>query len=491
MEELVNWNYRAFKDDPDVKFLYDQGTVEIETINSQWKDYAFVSLDYSPFYRGHGWENDLFYFGYEFSRPFTREDYEILKKKHSKIIIGVRFTNVGTEGRKKHWNSNTSDDIYQGDYINLDSVSKLPLRAELDSEKTLLGKIPAFLFQTNCLFFLVEDWEIIDAFLHYQILHNVYDLCAKKEIDPRRFFICDNSLVEKDFIHEKYHVYFKHRFRPKKPQVKRLGFPRFEAMTAIHYSGNDGAKRFTAPELNLTIQRKKKFLFLNRRARYHRTAMILRLDENNLLDNFYFGWGDKDGYYDPHFGQLMPHKDWRQHRRQQKAAGLNPNYSKHPFFEKAPYRLDCDLNLEEKDPPHFGPRCDNKGIYSFVQDSYISLVSETDISPHYAFLTEKTFKRFAWKHPFLIWGNPYSLGHLRDLGYRTFSPWLNERYDTIQDPKKRFDVLFAEIERLSSMSLEDIHKMYLEMIPVLEHNFQHFNHSSVLERSFNRMLEKI
>ncbi len=482
MEKLVNWSYRAFKGDPDVEFLYNQGTVGIKGINPKWRNYALVSLDYPPFFKGNrGWENDLFYFGYGFCRPFTPKDYQILKKKHSKIIIGVRFTTISRKERQKHWGLNTPDDIFRNDFRNPYPIDKLSKK--LVSEPSVLENIPPFLFQTDCTFFLLEDHEIIDPGLYYFILHTTYTFCRKNKIIPTRFSVCDNSLNEDFPCEEIYHNFFR-----KKKQIKHFGLPRFETMTAAFYSGNDNSDEFKDLEFDYTFQRKKKFLFLNRRARYHRTAMILRLYEANLLDDFYFSWGDEDGNYDLNFRELIPHIDWSKYKP---SGASNSNYLKHPFFEKAPYRLDCDLNLEEKGPPYFGPGCGNEGIYSFVQDSYISLVSETDISPHYTFLTEKTFKRFAWKHPFLIWGNPYSLEHLRNLGYRTFSPWINEEYDDIQNPKKRFDALFAEIERLSAMSLEDIHQMYLEMIPVLEHNFNHFNHSAGLERSFNRMIEKI
>ncbi|MHA2096370.1 MAG: hypothetical protein ACW98F_17245, partial [Candidatus Hodarchaeales archaeon] len=392
-------------------------------------------------------------------------------------------TTISQRVRKEYWGNNTPNDIFRDDFRNPYPIDKL-LPKDLLSEKSILNSIPSFLFNTDCLFFILEDHEIIDPCLYYFILHTTYDFCRKNKILPERFVVSDNSLNERFPCEEIYHDYFR-----KKKQIRHLGIPRFEAMTAIHYSGNDGqCLKPESLDWNLTKERKKKFLFLNRRGRYHRTAMVLQLYEKNLLDNFYFSWGDTDGYYDPNFGELMPHIDWYQY----KAAGtLNLNYPKHSFFEGAPYRLDCDLNLEEKGPPYFGPGNDNEGIYSFVQDSYISLVSETDISPHYCFLTEKTFKRFAWKHPFLIWGNPYSLKHLQNLGYKTFSPWIDERYDSIQNAKKRFDMLSVEIERLAAMSLEEIHQMYLEMIPVLEHNFQHFNHSSVLRRNLNRMLEKI
>lgn len=484
MEKLVNWSYRAFKGDPDVEFLYNQGTVGIKGINPKWRNYALVSLDYPPFFKGNrGWENDLFYFGYGFCRPFTPKDYQILKQKHSKIIIGIRFTTISREERQKHWGLNTPDDIFRSDFRNPHPIDKL-LSKKLTSQKSVLENIPSFLLGTDCVFFLLEDHEIIDPCLYYFILQTTYTFCERNKISPFRFFICDNSLNTKFPCEEIYHTFFQ-----KKKKIRHFGFPRFEAMTAIYYSGNAGPNRaFKDPKFDYEFKRKKKFLFLNRRARYHRTAMLIRLYEADLLDEFHFSWGSTDGIYDANFGQLIPHIDWSKYKS---ARAPNPNYLKHPVFEKAPHRLDCDLNLKEKGPPYFGPGCDNEGVYSFVQDSYISLVSETDISPHYAFLTEKTFKRFAWKHPFLIWGNPYSLEHLRNLGYQTFSPWINEEYDSIPNPRDRFDILFAEIERLSAMSLEEIHQMYLEMIPVLEHNFNHFKHSSVLERSFNRLIQRI
>jgi len=326
------------------------------------------------------------------------------------------------------------------------SVADAEDLAAVDYRKTLLGRIPPFLFDTNCLFLIIEDHEIVDPKFYYHIMNNIHDLCERLDVSPTRFTLCDNSVGELDKRKKEYYSKYQ-----TKAQIGFIGLSRFESMTATYYSGHTGVGKIDVRELeiDLTQKRSKRFLSLNRRARSHRTAMIMRLYDSDLLDNFHFSWGETDGYYDSDFDFLFPDLDWSGYQ----LAGMEKTNTrkKHPAFNNAPYHLDGDLNMEEKGPPYFGPFSSSKEIYPFVRDSYISLVSETDISSHYTFLTEKTFKRFAWKHPFLIWGNPHSLKSLQRLGYKTFGDWFDEGYDSIIDPKERFDVLFAEIERLSAL----------------------------------------
>ena len=52
----------------------------------------------------------------------------------------------------------------------------------------------------------------------------------------------------------------------------------------------------------------------------------------------------------------------------------------------------------------------------------------------------------------------FFLAKLREIGYKTFSPWINESYDEEVDNDKRFFMILDEIKRLCSMSKEEIHK---------------------------------
>ena len=93
------------------------------------------------------------------------------------------------------------------------------------------------------------------------------------------------------------------------------------------------------------------------------------------------------------------------------------------------------------------------------------------------FLSEKIFKPFATKHPFIAVAFPGTLDVLKHLGYRTFSPWINEEYDQIHDDEQRLLCVVDEIQRLSSQT----DQQWLEW----QHGIR-----DTIEHNFNRLLEK-
>jgi hypothetical protein len=57
-------------------------------------------------------------------------------------------------------------------------------------------------------------------------------------------------------------------------------------------------------------------------------------------------------------------------------------------------------------------------------------------------------------------GPAHALTELKKLGFRTFSPFIDESYDNELDPELRFKMIMAEIERLSKLDITDIHNWY-------------------------------
>ncbi len=69
----------------------------------------------------------------------------------------------------------------------------------------------------------------------------------------------------------------------------------------------------------------------------------------------------------------------------------------------------------------------------------VSLVTETDFTDgEIVRVTEKTVKALCLGHPALVVGNPSSLQLVRELGFETFSPFLDESYDAAEMAQERF-----------------------------------------------------
>ena len=73
--------------------------------------------------------------------------------------------------------------------------------------------------------------------------------------------------------------------------------------------------------------------------------------------------------------------------------------------------------------------------------------------------------------PFVIVGQFETLKVLKELGFKTFSPIINEDYDNEKDNEKRMDLVIEEIKRLNNMTHSEIDNMFWEFKGILIHNF--------------------
>jgi hypothetical protein len=85
----------------------------------------------------------------------------------------------------------------------------------------------------------------------------------------------------------------------------------------------------------------------------------------------------------------------------------------------------------------------------------ISVVLETVCWDPRIHLTEKILRPIACGHPFILAAGPGSLALLRNYGFETFSPWINESYDTETDHEKRLHSIAQELKRISALSAQD------------------------------------
>lgn len=125
-------------------------------------------------------------------------------------------------------------------------------------------------------------------------------------------------------------------------------------------------------------------------------------------------------------------------------------------------------------------------------DSHVVVVNESHYQGGFSRLTEKTYKVFPYHRPFIIVGPPYSLAYLRDQGYQTFAPFIDESYDMINDHEVRMQYLFSEIKRLkSTLSEPKPRGKFIDGLRrICTHNARHFRKNFEAEmhaRAFDRL----
>jgi len=102
---------------------------------------------------------------------------------------------------------------------------------------------------------------------------------------------------------------------------------------------------------------------------------------------------------------------------------------------------------------------------------FIEIVVETDTNSN-KWMTEKTIKNLYVGKPFLLMTGAHALQRLRDNGFKTFSPWIDESYDLIENSHLRFLAIQQQIDQIGAMSYDDVNRMQQEMMTVFEHNRQ-------------------
>lgn len=117
--------------------------------------------------------------------------------------------------------------------------------------------------------------------------------------------------------------------------------------------------------------------------------------------------------------------------------------------------------------------------YEPYLNSYFDIVTETfydnqsnEKEPWYKHesLTEKVWKPIAFYQPFIVVSWPGTLAKMRELGFKTYHPYIDESYDLEIDPNRRLRMVINEIIKLCNKTPEELHEWYWNMWGIIKHN---------------------
>ena len=112
--------------------------------------------------------------------------------------------------------------------------------------------------------------------------------------------------------------------------------------------------------------------------------------------------------------------------------------------------------------------------FAEAADSLIYVPTETVYFGQRTHLTEKTFKAIALEMPFVLVAPPHSLAYLREYGFKTFHPYIDETYDTIADPIGRLECVTQILTEIQARSAAEKLELHQQLLPRVEHNYNHF-----------------
>jgi hypothetical protein len=242
------------------------------------------------------------------------------------------------------------------------------------------------------------------------------------------------------------------------PEIKAVWIHLFEKMIKQNLHN----KRFQSNIILPVKDYSKSFLNFNRRWRLHRPILVALFCALGILDKGYISLGKtSEGIEWENVWKMILHQNRESPdiltillSKQEEICNLPPLY------------LDTDDLYQN--PVDLEPN--TQYLYS---ETYFSVVSETNFYKLHQpgrFLSEKIFKPIAMYHPFVIVSVPGTLQLLKELGYKTFSPLIDESYDNEEDDNKRLLMIAEETRRLSNLNKEEMANFLRYVRPICVHN---------------------
>jgi hypothetical protein len=236
-------------------------------------------------------------------------------------------------------------------------------------------------------------------------------------------------------------------------------------------NSNDICTRLTQTDITNKNLPTKKFSIFSRRYTEDRFNFFIDLITRNVIDNCLFTFTNKHGE------NLIETIDIDDLKANIPEDLLYSRHNIENWIDGMPYETGNDLldpNINE--------------INNMLDNSKINIVYETDPIKGPSMISEKTYKAMFFKKPFIIMCHQHTLKLLKDCGYKTFSPWINESYDDIEDYQERKVAVLNEIERLNSLSDDDLDLLISQCNDIVEHNynwmFSQYNASLICPENF-------
>lgn len=284
---------------------------------------------------------------------------------------------------------------------------------------------------------------------YHRIVEDIYNgVVINYNIPPKQILLLSNSpdiLTEILFVSKK----------------KNLDQIKAEFMIEFEAEGKQVIKQFTTAKNTLALKEySKKFLSFNGLPRPHRTALVSLLKKDNLLDYGYISYNirlENSPTQDP--------THWYEQLIELEALSVFKIY-KDIICGMHPMYLDTTRDNHHLLHPAAVPSMH----IDFYQDTYFSIITETAAYKGFSddgftgagrILSEKTFKAIINQHPFILFAMPRSLETLHDLGYKTFSPWIDESYDREEDDVKRTFMIIEEVKKLCNLQPNEL-KQFLQ-----------------------------
>lgn len=202
----------------------------------------------------------------------------------------------------------------------------------------------------------------------------------------------------------------------------------------------------------------KKFSVLCKRYEPPRFKVFCHLIANNLLNDFNYTF-------------VADHLAWFHNSIPEISNDIPDEFSEHKdlinkWIEGIPYKAPDGIDKIIFTHYHYIHE-----LEFYYKASLLHLVLETEPCDA-SFITEKTYRTIFYKKPFLLISQHNALKILRQEGFKTFSPFIDESYDEIEDYELRLQAVIAETKRLSNLSYAEMEDLVIKCKEITDFNYQ-------------------
>lgn len=326
--------------------------------------------------------------------------------------------------------------------------------------------------EENCVW-LVDLYELLES-IHMErpIVSKFNDLVNKKliiyfhykTIIDENFFSYMARSIEKLIVETK-DVFVILQTKPDIDYMK-VRFPNFTyvefdkwldeyyQMLIIRYLRDLPFRRKTSVEKEFKV---KRFSICIRRFEEIRFKFMCDLIKADILDSFHFTFTAGCGR---DAADTMPLEDIRSIIDKEKYINCLDKIN--AFVDGIPYAAGDTLGHD----PY------PQQVDEMIKQSMINVVFETRIdNGGHELISEKTYKPIFLSRPFILFCKPHALKFLKELGFKTFSPHINESYDEIEDDQLRQEAIIREIKRLYDMPDPELQIQLSIMSYICDYNF--------------------
>lgn len=311
--------------------------------------------------------------------------------------------------------------------------------------------------------------------------------------DPRCHIILDYSLegftdyvyadiwawIEQNFLHERV-IYVSGASNCEEIYRRWCSYNRVQPNMRCAWYGffADWMSRRIPQDQNLSVKYRpgnRRIMCLNRRPHEHRMLLAAMIERNGVTDSvalsFPRGLNEDQDYQVPGYDNV--NLLWKKFCY--KSDGWI-NYLD-PAWQSLSAKLPLVADTNDFNTNHAGDL--NTGLY---EQHPINVITETIFFTRGTFPSEKTWKSIAMGQIFIPMAGSFFLSELRKMGFETFSPWINEEYDVIDDDHDRAVAIVEEMCRLVAMPELEFLNLLSNCQSRIEHNQRLFLQSHNLQK---------